>query len=486
MYKKLLLLFFLYTQTLSPWFGQVVLITKDDAGDDRVLLAYNGNKNIFHAFAQEAGQGERGNEVAQKAFDALQNSPILKGSDKSSVLKKYKIAGTPWGAVEYFDKDYKKNVSDIFHVVEISFDDSTNFTRDSSKGAGWIKLTDILNMQDNADISKIKFPEEIKKKKPKISQRLFDFFKGNNKPAGDKLKNAKTFDEIVGMMEPLIIEKVTTTSSIIDCPDITFKDYIKEPWPRGRDAILFYNKGVYYPFTNTYYVAVNIDGTDWTSTEHYFQAGKFGNKLTDQIRKDLAKEGAGSLQKKAENGDAPFDQIDKDWFKKEWQGGGKNKERMLNVLWAKFTQHDDLKKLLLSTKGKILVEDAGEKDKMWGNGANGTGCNHLGQMLMHLRDAFLSLENQGQKVPDQIPSWFKYTPHTPSYYADAYKKGELVVKAIEIETKSSIEPMVKPTLKTSSLAVETPIKSSYAVNQLAAGLKDIVSTASQQGSCIIF
>ena len=62
-------------------------------------------------------------------------------------------------------------------------------------------------------------------------------------------------------------------------------------------------------------------------------------------------------------------------------------DRMRQVLHAKFTQHDDLKELLLSTGNARLVEAgrvANVVNCTWGE-VNGKGKNMLGVLLMELR-----------------------------------------------------------------------------------------------------
>ena len=58
---------------------------------------------------------------------------------------------------------------------------------------------------------------------------------------------------------------------------------------------------------------------------------------------------------------------------------------MIKALQAKFTQHKDLKDILLSTGAKTLIEDA-KNDKVWGVGRDGKGQNLLGKALMQVRD----------------------------------------------------------------------------------------------------
>lgn len=58
---------------------------------------------------------------------------------------------------------------------------------------------------------------------------------------------------------------------------------------------------------------------------------------------------------------------------------------MLEVLYAKFTQHPELKSLLLSTEEKEIVEHT-TKDSFWGDGGDGSGKNMLGKCLMKIRE----------------------------------------------------------------------------------------------------
>jgi ribA/ribD-fused uncharacterized protein len=63
-------------------------------------------------------------------------------------------------------------------------------------------------------------------------------------------------------------------------------------------------------------------------------------------------------------------------------------DRMREVLRAKFTQHEDLRELLLSTGNARLVESAtvdNPVNRLWGE-VNGIGRNMLGMLLMEIRD----------------------------------------------------------------------------------------------------
>lgn len=56
---------------------------------------------------------------------------------------------------------------------------------------------------------------------------------------------------------------------------------------------------------------------------------------------------------------------------------------MLEAVRAKFSQHDELKNILLSTGDAELIE---YKDSYWGDGGDGSGKNRLGQILMLVRE----------------------------------------------------------------------------------------------------
>jgi len=59
-------------------------------------------------------------------------------------------------------------------------------------------------------------------------------------------------------------------------------------------------------------------------------------------------------------------------------------EIMLGALRAKFGQHEDLKRLLLGTGERKIVEHT-KYDRYWGDGGDGSGRNRLGELLMQLR-----------------------------------------------------------------------------------------------------
>ena len=63
------------------------------------------------------------------------------------------------------------------------------------------------------------------------------------------------------------------------------------------------------------------------------------------------------------------------------------------MIYAKFTFNPHLKEKLLATGDRELVEGNWHGDKYWGVCLRtGEGNNHLGRMLMELRDYFRDIE----------------------------------------------------------------------------------------------
>jgi ribA/ribD-fused uncharacterized protein len=58
---------------------------------------------------------------------------------------------------------------------------------------------------------------------------------------------------------------------------------------------------------------------------------------------------------------------------------------MREVVRAKFTQHADIRKVLLATGDATIVEHTAN-DSFWGDGGDGSGKNMLGRILMEVRE----------------------------------------------------------------------------------------------------
>jgi len=145
------------------------------------------------------------------------------------------------------------------------------------------------------------------------------------------------------------------------------------------DDIYFYSRRKkYFEFSNFYIAPIKIDGKIYMTVEHYFQSMKaLDEKEREKIRKAPTPKEAKILGRRVK-------------LRPDWE---KIKERiMYKALMAKFTQHQDLKELLLSTGNAKLHEDS-PYDKYWGV----KGKDRLGILLMKVRE---QLQKENKKTSD--------------------------------------------------------------------------------------
>ena len=132
-------------------------------------------------------------------------------------------------------------------------------------------------------------------------------------------------------------------------------------------------------FSNFAHYPISLAGKSWPTTEHYFQAMKFkGTEHEEQIRLARRPNDAARMGRERSRP-----------LRKDWESV--KDDIMREAVWAKFSTHESLKALLLSTGNEELVENA-PGDYYWGSGADGSGRNMLGRILMETR----------QRLRDQV------------------------------------------------------------------------------------
>ncbi len=132
----------------------------------------------------------------------------------------------------------------------------------------------------------------------------------------------------------------------------------------------------YGAFSNLYRRDIEFEGETFATSEHAYQAGK---PRKAAVRKWLMEAPSPALLAMAAHGLYYWD-VAPGWSTKKF-------DRMRSVLRAKFTQHTDLRELLLATGDARLVESAtvdNEVNRLWGE-VNGIGRNMLGALLMEIR-----------------------------------------------------------------------------------------------------
>ena len=139
-----------------------------------------------------------------------------------------------------------------------------------------------------------------------------------------------------------------------------------------HEPIFFYEHD-YYMFSNFSSFAIEWKGKLWMTSEHAYHSEKFTDEaLKAAIRETRSAHDA--LKLSHEHGGAYCP----DWAQVKV---GIMKE----ILHAKVAQHPYVKKKLLETGEREIIEDSW-RDDFWGWGPNKDGQNHLGKLWMEVRD----------------------------------------------------------------------------------------------------
>ena len=122
-------------------------------------------------------------------------------------------------------------------------------------------------------------------------------------------------------------------------------------------------------FSNFSSHGFELDGRWWPTSEHYFQAQKFvGTPHEEVIRLAPTPKVAANMGRERKR------PLRADWEEVK-------DDVMRRAVRQKFEQHANLREILLATGDEEIVENA-PGDYYWGCGADGSGRNMLGQILM--------------------------------------------------------------------------------------------------------
>lgn len=146
-----------------------------------------------------------------------------------------------------------------------------------------------------------------------------------------------------------------------------------------EEKIRFYrsNEKPYGAFSNLHRREIEFEGVVHPTAEHAYQAGKARRSA---VRDWLLAAPSPALLAMAAHGLYHWD-VAPGWSKTKF-------DRMHAVLKEKFSQHQDLADLLLSTGDAQLIETAtvdNATNRLWGE-VNGKGKNMLGSLLMEVRN----------------------------------------------------------------------------------------------------
>ncbi len=339
--------------TIYGWKGRAVPMAFDkNTKQWSVLLGHDIN-GFWTDFSEVAQRGEKGNTVAQRALSTQTNNIYN--------VKNAPVLGSP---------SRKTESGDIVHFVKVTYIPGEQLYKTATNkinkdNFAWRSASLFITTKRDSDIQ---IPHK-----------------------GKPINVSRGVKEMLRVYLPDIIRELTSSIS----------QPLPTSWFGIPNAIYFYDKNKpYYAFTNfADGYPITIDGKEWPTTEQYYQAQKFPNnaQLQEKIR-NYTSNGGSAARKAFQTAGTHQSEIRKDW--RQVSLG-----IMLEAVRAKFNQHSDLRQLLLDTQDRVLVEDAGVNDAFFGAGANYTGTNHLGQILMHVRAELKS--NTVSNV---------YTPHDPTYY----------------------------------------------------------------------
>ena len=150
----------------------------------------------------------------------------------------------------------------------------------------------------------------------------------------------------------------------------------------------YYHHDPYGEFCNFYPAPVHIDGKEWATSEHYYQAQKFlDHELAERIRL-LPTPGEAMAE-----GNNRIHPIRPGWRQMK-------ADVMLKAVRAKFTQHRKLGEILLRTGTRSLVEHGA--DAFWGDGMDGSGRNVLGEILKQVRTELRAQHGRHDDIRQQV------------------------------------------------------------------------------------
>lgn len=282
-----------------------------------------------------------------------------------------------------------------FFVIE-SFDDPSwkNFfyTLDTIKNKTFPKAPDTIEPLTLEILTKLNIDDVIKFFKTSVQS-------GTGKSGGEKLSGIK----LVKLTKQSECETSNAKGTYIHYKWGHSKSPAKNP-PNDKFFVYFFKEsdtdnsgrgGAYAVFANTCSMpnkdpeaksftnsdfSITVNGKKYPTSEHYFQINKF--KKPEASYNAMVNQKADTLPGFARDNITNFG-----GQRDDWNSGG-SIGTMIAAVRAKFAQNRDLGKLLLSTYPKILVEDTAQRstgDPIWGANTNYTGCNQLGQVLMHVR-----------------------------------------------------------------------------------------------------
>lgn len=156
-------------------------------------------------------------------------------------------------------------------------------------------------------------------------------------------------------------------------------------------TIYFYKVNEPYGcFSNFSPHAIHLQGTNWSTVEHYYQAQKFVGTIDAALVQMIYT--AQTPEEAALLGRDRTRLVRPDWEQVKT-------EVMREAILKKFLTHLDIQAILISTENELIVENS-PCDYFWGCGDDKTGDNHLGKILMSVRQEIQQLASPSSDQPN--------------------------------------------------------------------------------------
>lgn len=134
-----------------------------------------------------------------------------------------------------------------------------------------------------------------------------------------------------------------------------------------------YYETSYFALHNFSAHAITIDGITYPTAEHAFHALKFND---DEIRQKIINSASPVAAYKLSKELKPRRRSDWDEIKVDV---------LTSIIRHKVQQNPDVKEVLIASGDERIIE-VNPYDDFWGNGPDGNGLNHTGNILMKIRD----------------------------------------------------------------------------------------------------
>lgn len=136
---------------------------------------------------------------------------------------------------------------------------------------------------------------------------------------------------------------------------------------------IFFYEHEFYVFSNFSSFQLEWRGKLWPTSEHAYHSEKFDDEnIKEQIRNTRSAHESIKLT-----------HANRDKYRKNWDDIKLG--IMKEILRAKVMQHPYVKKKLLESEDRELIEDSW-RDDFWGWGPKKDGKNHLGKLWMEVRE----------------------------------------------------------------------------------------------------